>query len=299
MGTKLLNTKLKQLPVNVILFEDEKEMTAAKAGTSGKFDASVTNCGQKVTNDIVLVIPLSCGTPDRTDTLRHEFTHIIDDAAGISALGKLPSWLDEGTAVYGQTTPGSGYAGAVQSAARANRLIPFAQMASYPTDARLVDLFYGQAYTMVKYLIDKGGPAQYAKLFATIKEGNRFDDALKQVYSLDMAGFEKEFLAAVGSQPAAQPTTAPTTRPQQQTNPTTAPTKAPAAANPTVAATAASNASAKGDDAVDKVALVIGGIALLLVLLALLAFLVSMMLANNRRAGGPGGPPAAPPPAAG
>ncbi len=299
MGKNLFGTTLKQIPVKVILFDDEKEMNGAKAGGgTGKFDASVTTCGQKVSNDIVMVIPRSCGTGDQTDTLRHEFTHIIDDAAGISALGKLPSWLDEGTAVYGQSTPGSGFTGAFDAAAKSNRLIPFAQMASLVSDARLVDLFYGQSYTMVKYLIDKSGPAQFAKLYATIKQGNRFDEALKQVYGFDTSGFEKEFLAAAGSRPQSVPTAAPTRASQQQSTPTKVPTAANSSSKPTATGNGAGGTnSSSSSDAVDNTALVLGGVALLFTLLALFAFLISMMMANNRRSqgGGPPEPPAPPP----
>ena len=200
MGTKLLQTKLAVVPVKVILFDNEQESAQARPPTSTKFDAAVTTCGTKVTQDIVLVIPVSCGTNDRTDTLRHEFTHIINATAGEGALGKLPSWLDEGTAVNGQTGPGDNYTSAFQTAVKGDRLLPFAQMGTAPSDATKVNLFYGQSYYMAKYLIDKGA-GQYAQFFATIKKGARFDDALKQTYGFDLAGFEAEFRSANGLKP--------------------------------------------------------------------------------------------------
>ena len=95
MARDLFGIELELLPVKVILFDDESELEIARPGTPGALDAAVINCGVKVTSDIVFVIHQSCGTADRTDTFRHEFTHIINEAAGEGPLGKLPSWLDE------------------------------------------------------------------------------------------------------------------------------------------------------------------------------------------------------------
>ena len=283
MATKLLKTTLEQVPVKVILFDDEKESSQARPPKSAKFDATTTTCGTKVTNDIVLVIPVSCGTADRTDTLRHEFTHIINETAGEGPFGKLPSWLDEGTAVYGQVTPGDNFTGAFDSAARGNRLIPFVSMATAPSDAALVNLFYGQAYTMAKYLVDKDGPATYAQFFANIKKGGRFEDALKQTYGFDLAGFEDEFRKANKVAPRVEPTAAPTQKAQPKAQATTVPTSPPANSN-------SGNSDSGGG--ISKATMVIIGVAVLFVLLAALSLLISMFMANNRTGGGtPGAPP--------
>lgn len=270
---QLLNTKLTQLPVRVMLFADEKELDPARPGlSSGAFDAAVTTCGTKVTNDIVLVIPVACGSSDRTDTLRHEFGHILTDAAGGGPLGQLPSWLDEGTAVLAQSSPGSGYISAFDAGARASRLLPFAQMNTPSSDAGTVNLFYGQAYAMVKFLVDNGGQAKFAQLFATIRKGTRFDDALKQVYGFDVASFEADFRTAYGVA-APNPTPVPT-KPQKAQS-TAVPTSRPA--------TNASHGEGKHDSLDREVLIFIGG-ALLLALLAVFLFLLSALLSANRRA---------------
>jgi hypothetical protein len=271
MSTNLLNTKLKQTPVKVILFDNERESDPARpGGGTGKFDEAVTTCGTKVTNDIILIIPVSCGTPDKTDTLRHEFTHIITDSAGNGPLSQLPAWLDEGTAVNGQLTPGDNFTGAFDDAVRANRLLPFSSIAVEPSSANLVNLFYGQSYTMAKYLIAKG-PDKYAQLFATIKKGNRIDDALKQVYGFDLAGFETEFRQANGLPPLVLPTAIPTKpSPAGQSH-----------SGGTSASGNGSNASGSGSG-VDTATIIIIGVAALFVLIAIFSLLVLKMLSNNR-----------------
>ena len=277
MAVKLLKTTLAVTPVKVILFDDEAESSKARPGTSTKFDATTTTCGTKVTQDIVLVIPLSCGTSDRTDTLRHEFTHIINQTAGESAFGKLPSWLDEGTAVYGQSTPGDGFTGAFQSAVRSNRLLPISSMGIAPTQANNVNVFYGESYSLVKYLIDTYGPDKYATFFANIKKGGRFDDVMKATYGFDQAGLETEFRASLGLPPL-----------QQQASPTTgaqaSPTaKAAATPRPTAKPTVAAAAKTDSGGGVSKTALAIIGASVVFVLLGVLSLLVAMMLGNNRK----------------
>lgn len=279
IGKQLYNVTLKQTPVKVILFADEAESDLARPGSGGRFDAAVTTCGTKVTNDIVLVIPIACGSADRTDTLRHEFGHILNETAGEGTLAKLPSWLDEGAAVYAQTSPGE-YQNSFLTAARANRLIPFSQMGVPASNPNQVGVFYGQGWAMVSFLIEKQGPADFGKFMATIKGGRRFDQALGDVYGFaDLAAFEGAFKTAVGvGQQAASPTARPSAAasPTQRPQATTAPTGAPTAA-----------AAASNDDensGIGTGTVLIGGIAALFVLAALFAFLISMMMANNRKA---------------
>ena len=272
IGRALFGVTLKQIPVKVILFDNEKESDLSRPGAgAGAFDAAVTTCGTKVTNDIILLIPVACGSTDRTDTLRHEFGHILNQTAGEGLLTKLPSWLDEGTAVFAQTGPGD-YQSAFTQAARDKKLIPFSEMGTPTSDARKVGIFYGQAFNMVTFLVEKGGPAKYGEFFATMKKGQRFDQALKTVYGFDMNGFEAEFLAAQGSS-APRPTAAPTQRPQQA-QPSAAPTNAPQVAQ--------SQPPKSDGTGISTASKVIVGAAMLFALLAVLSFLIVQMMSNNR-----------------
>jgi hypothetical protein len=145
---------------------------------------------------------------------------------------------------------------------------------------------------MTKYLIDKAGPAKFAELYATIKKGARFDEALKTVYSFDMQKFETDFKASAGSSsPPSNPTAAPTARPQQ-TQPTRVPTTAPQQVEPQV------STKGSGGDGVSRGMLVAIGIAVLFALLAVFAYLLSQILANSRMrtaGGSPSDEPPAPP----
>ncbi|MGE3077019.1 MAG: peptidase MA family metallohydrolase [Dehalococcoidia bacterium] len=287
IGKQLYGVTLKVTPVKVIMFADEKESDQARPGNGGAFDAAVTTCGTKVTVDIILLIPIACGSADRTDTLRHEFGHILNEIAGEGALGKLPSWLDEGAAVYAQSSPGD-YQQAFVQAAQQNRLIPFDQMSVAPTTARQVDVFYGESWAMVSFLVDKGGPSTFARFMSTIKSGKRFDQALTEVYEFaDIGAFQSAFNQAVGVTQQASPTPRPSA---------TTPSTRAATATATPRGLSAAATSNKDDNSIGTGTIVIGGIAVLFVLAALLAFLVSMMMANNRRAAVANQPTPPPPP---
>ena len=171
----LLATELEVVPVNAVLFASDSDLSDASPSRGEAFDEAVTRCGSQVAINIIFLVDISCGTPDRTDTLRHEFAHILTKAAGESALGKVPSWLDEGTAVLAQTVPGDNFTRPFELAVTIDRILPFSTMGSSSNDPSLVGLFYGQSYFMVRFLLERGGEAEFARLFATIKEGNRFD----------------------------------------------------------------------------------------------------------------------------
>ena len=190
IGRQLLKTDLDSGPVGVVLFSAESEMLEALPGRNTAFDAQTYTCGVKVAANTIYVTDGAC---DPIETLRHEYVHILTDAAGIGAFGRLPSWLDEGTAVYGQRDPGSGYVSAFNIAVSFDRLIPFSEMATASAEAIQVNLFYGQAYAMVGFLIEFGGPDKFSQFFATIKDGKRYDDALELTYGFNLVDFESAF----------------------------------------------------------------------------------------------------------
>jgi hypothetical protein len=192
---RLLRTELEIIPVNTVLFASESDLEEANPNRSEVYDAATFLCGSQVAANVIFVIDRSCGTRDRSDTLRHEFTHILVEAAGEGGLGRVPAWLNEGTAVYSQTEPGDGFLDPFELAAITDRLLPFSTMAAANNNPNQVGLFYGQSYAMVDFLIETGGDEAFARLFATIKAGNRFDHAIEMIYGWTFQEFENAFRA--------------------------------------------------------------------------------------------------------
>lgn len=284
----LLGAELEDVPVRLVLFGDEAELDPARPGVPDTRDALLITCGVQLTPVVIFAIPIHCGTGDRTDTVRHEFTHILVEVAASGPLSVMPFWLNEGTAVLAQSEPGDGYAGAFANAVQQDALIPFNRMNTPPADANLSNLFYGQSHEMVRFLIDEGGEDRFAELYSAIDAGERFDRAIERIYSLDLAGFENEFRAVHGLAPAAAPTTAPTAPPQQAPEPTAAP-------DATAPAQTGGTTRVSDDDGVSRVAIALVLLAVLFALLGVLAYLFLVMQTRSREQRMAMMPSAAPP----
>ena len=287
-GKTLLKTELARKPVKLLLLADNKEINDASPSKGTTLDSSrvVVTCGFRPgnANDLIFAA-ISCGG-DPTDTIRHEFGHILNAAAGEGTLVKLPLWLDEGLAVYAQAKQDD-YTAAFQAASRRQTLIPFRDMATPIGDQNQIILQYGQSFMMTKYLIDKYGADKLNAMLALTKKDTRFDVALKQTYNFDISGFETEFKAAGGSGGSSPPTVAPTVQPQQQQPTRAAATAAPRqAATPTAAAASSNSVTTADSGGVSRTTVVLVGIAVILLLCAVFAFLISMFLQNSRGTGG-------------
>jgi hypothetical protein len=185
--------------VKVWIYDSVEDMRPALQRRSETYEASVITAGVRVATDTVLILGNAS-----FDTLKHELTHIVTAAAGEGPFGTMPAWLDEGTAVFGQDDPG-GFESAVDQAIDRGNVFSLRQITSSPGDPDAVNLFYGQSWSVVKYLNDTYGPEKFAQVFAEIKGGKRIDAALEAVYGFDQDGLDNEWRAAHGLEPRDTP----------------------------------------------------------------------------------------------
>lgn len=184
-------------PVRLVVYRSEDEGKLAMRQQSATFDAQVLTGGQRVAPDLLLVFQNSPGV------VRHEVAHIVTHVAGDGPFSRIPSWLDEGTAVYEQPDPGADYLAGVQFAIQTDRTMTLRSMQSAATRPEQVNIFYGQSWATVKYLIDTYGQPKFAELFRVVYQGARTDDALKQVYGFDQDGLYNEWRQKNGLKPVA------------------------------------------------------------------------------------------------
>ena len=202
----LLQTEV-PFDVQVWLYDSTDDMRPALQSRSETYESQVITAGVRVATNTVLVLGNSS-----FDTLRHELTHVVTAQAGESALGTMPAWLDEGTAVYGQSDPG-GFGGAISGAIDRDSVLSVREISAYPGDPGKVNVFYGEAWSLVSYLVDTYGEEDFAQLFAEIKGGKRIDSALEAVYGFDQDGLDAEWRDANGL--PARETPEPTPQDQQ------------------------------------------------------------------------------------
>lgn len=216
-GEALLGTTV-PFEVQVWVYDSTDDMRPALQRTSPGFESQIITQGVKVASNTVLVL----GNVS-FDTLRHELTHVVTGQAGESPLGHLPAWLDEGTAVHGQQEQG-GYADAIEQAIDRGNVLSVREITSYPGEASKINLFYGEAWSLVSYLVDTYGEAKFAQLFADIKAGKGVDKSFEAVYGFDQDSLDNEWRQANGL--PARDTPVPTTAaPSLTTVPTVAPAK--------------------------------------------------------------------------
>ncbi|MEE8346196.1 MAG: peptidase MA family metallohydrolase [Dehalococcoidia bacterium] len=184
-----------EFPVNVRIYASNDDMRPALQRRSETYESQIITAGVRVSSDTVLVL----GNVSFT-TLRHELAHVVTGIAGEGPFGDLPAWLNEGTAVYAQGDP-EGFGAAVERAIERGNVLSVRSITSYQGDPDKVNLFYGQSWSLVSFLVDTYGEENFARLFAEIKGGKTTDAALEAVYGFDQDGLDNEWRAGVGLPP--------------------------------------------------------------------------------------------------
>lgn len=185
-------------PITVVLYGGGDDGIAAQRPRGGVYDEMSRTGGTRVAPDLVHVYD-SLGLPWE-DITRHEITHVITSAAGDGAFTSIPSWLDEGLATYAQVNKGTREQ-ATEFAISTDTTLRLRNLTSPTNRADLIELFYGQSWYVVEYMIDTYGEAAMADFLATIKAGNNTDTALQEVYDLDQDSLYNEWRVHVGLEP--------------------------------------------------------------------------------------------------
>ena len=126
------------------------------------------------------------------DGMVHEMTHLLLDEAVDSPLARVPSWLNEGLAMYFESSSPGREVG-IARAVRDHRSMPLRAMGSVPGRPADVSLFYAQARSVVKHMMDVHGAERMAALLGAINRGSRIDEAVPQVYGMTLEELEQEW----------------------------------------------------------------------------------------------------------
>lgn len=147
-------------------------------------------------------------------TIAHELTHVLVGHLTFSCLGDVPTWLNEGLAVYGEGGLDSASRSQLDQAIRSNQLLSVRSLsAGFSEVPDKAYLSYSQSYSIVAFLIQTYGQDKMTTLLTALRDGATVDDALLDIYGFDVDGLEDAWRQSVGaasrsvsSQPTAQPT---------------------------------------------------------------------------------------------
>ncbi len=182
-------------PIRVTMYNNVKEMLEALPPGSSTIRSELVTEGQAFTSVGTLLV-LGGGRMSR-GTASHEVMHILTHRAGDSIFARVPSWLDEGLAELGNIEPGFSYDIALDFAINADRLMPITSMPVLPGDPEDVIIFYGQARSLVRYMIQTWGTTAMKDLLALLKSGTNIDTALTQIYGGDRLILENNWRKAI------------------------------------------------------------------------------------------------------
>ena len=140
--------------------------------------------------------------------MAHELSHLVVHQAVFGPYGDLPTWLDEGLAVYAEGEITWARRSRLDEAISNDALISVRSLSSrFTTDPDEAGLSYAESYSLVVFLLDNYGQDKMLQLLDVFKEGSGYDDALMQVYGFDMDGLNELWRASLGLGP--QPTPVP------------------------------------------------------------------------------------------
>ncbi len=144
----------------------------------------------------------------------HELTHVLVGHLTFSCLGDVPTWLNEGLAVYSEGELDPGARQQLDDSIRSNTLLTIRSLSgrfSEITDK--ANLSYSESYSIVKFLIDSHGRDKVKALLIALRDGSTVDEALTNVYGFNIEGLEDAWRASIGAKARtveANPTIVPT-----------------------------------------------------------------------------------------
>ena len=171
--------------------------------------------GQAFPENNIVIIGVSTEQLDwGKSTEAHELTHVLVGHLTFSCLGFIPTWLNEGLAMYGEGGPESARVAQFDQAKAANQLPSLDSLAGgFSEESDRANLSYTESYSVVNFLIQTYGRDKMTTLLIALRDGATIDAALQSAYILDTNGLEDAWRTSIGASPrigTSNPTPIPT-----------------------------------------------------------------------------------------
>ena len=121
----------------------------------------------------------------------HELAHLVIHQMVLNPYSGLPTWLDEGLAMYAEGVAAPGYTAYLEQAIAEDNLISVRSLSSpFSAYAEEAILAYAQSYSLVEFLISSYGQGKMLELLNTFSQGSSYDAALEMAYGFDTDGLD-------------------------------------------------------------------------------------------------------------
>lgn len=227
----------------------------------------------------------------------HELTHVLVGHLTFSCLGDVPTWLNEGLAVYSEGGLDPSSEQQLEDAIKNDTLLTVRSLSSgFSEVADKAYLSYSQSYSITKFLIETYGQEKMTSLLVGLRDGLTIEEALIQTYGFNIDELEDQWREAIGAQPRP---VSPEGQPTAQPTPTHVPTIVPVGgislpaqvtSTPVPTSSVAEDPTATGVPAADNgsfIALTLILLGLCCVFLLLIGVVVlGLVVRNQNRKGG-------------
>ncbi|HKI52548.1 MAG TPA: peptidase MA family metallohydrolase [Anaerolineales bacterium] len=196
-------------PIDLYIFANTNDLKEAIL-----YEPSWTG-GQAFPDHDIVILGISQSELDwGRDAIVHELTHVLVGHLTFSCLGGVPTWLNEGLAVYSEGELDSASQQQLDDAIKNDTLLTVRSLsAGFSEVPDKAYLSYSQSYSIVKFLIDVYGQNDMTQLLTSLRDGETIDDALMNTYGFNVEGLDDAWRKNIGAatlatsaQPTAQPT---------------------------------------------------------------------------------------------
>ncbi|NLT72903.1 MAG: hypothetical protein GXX94_01735 [Chloroflexi bacterium] len=181
--------------LHIYVYRSERDMRSALATRSDDYDERVTTLGVAVDEDTLILLEAQ---PDLEATMAHELTHLVVGMATDNPYAGLPRWLDEGLAMVAEGELPRQNELALRRGISDDDLLSVRSMTSYSGRADQVDLYYGECYSVVRFMIETYGREDLSALLDAFSVGALQDDALEGVYGFDVEELDALWRESLG-----------------------------------------------------------------------------------------------------
>ena len=188
--------------VRVYVYNSQADMRRALSSRSDTYDDRVMTLGVTVSDDTLLLL----GSHRDLDMVAaHELSHIVVGLATDNPYLGLPRWLDEGLAMYAEGDFPADNKRALDLAVADDALLSIRSMSSYSGQAEQVDLYYGEARSVVDFMLETYGRDKMQALLGLFAEGALAEDALQEGLGLGLDDLDNAWRASLGLGPRTLP----------------------------------------------------------------------------------------------
>lgn len=214
-------------PLNLVIYSDYSDMRQALRPSSRVAQQQLRTLGQAFANERTLLVDGSNDSfvgDNILTTTAHEFTHLlIADAAG-SAYGQVPTWLNEGLAVYSEGQESTEFDIYVNTAIRNDAVPSLSSLRTFAGTPQETLRNYGLGASAAIYMLDTYGFEPMAELFDELSTVHNFEKALEAAYGINLTELDNRWRESLGLAPRELSTPA---LPAFQAIPTRRPTPTP------------------------------------------------------------------------